>query len=507
LTPRPYQLNCLAAIRTGFETWDSQLAVLATGLGKTVIFSHLAAAWSSRVIVIAHREELIDQAAQKLAAVSGEDPGVEMGERRLEPVLGVPPRLVVSSVQTLSRPNRLAQFDPGDYGLLVIDEAHHAVAVTYRRVLEHFRQNERLKVLGVTATPRRADDLAMGQVFENCCFDYGIEPGVEDGWLVPVRQRAVHVHGLDFSQVRATAGDLNEGDLERILSEETHLHAVAAPTVELAGDNPGLVFCVTVNHAKLLAAVIDRYKPGSVAYLSGETDKKLRRDTVEAFRKGDLQFLCNVGLFLEGFDAPNTAFVVMARPTKSLPLYTQVLGRGTRPLPGVIDPFAGADPAARKAAIAASAKPFMTVLDFVGNSGRHKIVTAADVLGGRYGAPARQQALKVAEESGGALPVEAALELADAELQLLEEEQERERRKPVRAAQARYAAADVSPFAGGKAWGQASPGGGPVLATPKQINYLAYLGVSRATAEGYTKRQASTVIDKLLRGRKAHATG
>jgi superfamily II DNA or RNA helicase len=256
--PRPYQADCLAAIRAGFETWDSQLIVLATGLGKTVIFSHLAANWPlridspSRVLVIAHREELIDQAADKLAIVSGEVPGIEMAERRLEPVLGRLPRLVVSSVQTMSRPDRLARFDPADYSLLIIDESHHSVAATYRRVIDHFRQNDRLKVLGVTATPRRADDLAMGQVFENCCFDYGIEPGIDGGWLVPVRQRAVRVEGLDFSKVRATAGDLNEGDLDRILSEEKHLHAVAAPAVEMAGDNPTLVFCVTVNHAKLM---------------------------------------------------------------------------------------------------------------------------------------------------------------------------------------------------------------------------------------------------------------
>lgn len=500
---RPYQHNACGSIAGAFGKYSSVLAVLATGLGKTVIFTHVANDWKNgRVLILAHREELIGQAKEKVSALVGGDVAVEMGENRSQESGFYRRKVVLASVQTLSRPERCERFDPSGFGLVVIDEAHHAVANTYRRVIDHFRQNESCKLLGVTATPRRADDLAMGQVFEHCCFDYGIEPAVDDGWLVPVRQRVVKVDGLDFSNVRSTAGDLNEADLERILSEEEHLHKVAAPTVELAGDHPTLVFCVTVNHARLLAEVIGRYKGNSAVFLSGETDKQVRRLTVERFKRGDIQFLCNVGLFLEGFDAPNTAFVVMARPTKSLPLYTQVLGRGTRPLPGVIDPFAEGEPAARKAAIAGSSKPFMTVLDFAGNSGRHKIVTAADVLGGKYGEPVRQYARKCSEEEGRCLPMDEALAAAEEELELLEEEKERVRRAEVKARKVEYEAGYVSPFAGGGVvkTGNAYAHTGD-MATDKQRWKLLHLGIPMATSQKYTKKQASAVIDKLLKQR------
>src|SRR5262249_37454191 len=145
---------------------------------------------------------------------------------------------------------------------------------------------------------------------------------------------------------------------------------------------PTLVFCASVGHARLMAEVLCRYRRGSARALDGTSHPEERRAVVGDFRAGRLQYLCNCGLFLEGFDAPAVAVVVMARPTKSLALYTQILGRGTRPLPGVVDPLALAPAAERRAAIAASAKPRMLVLDFVGNSGRHRIITAADLLGG-----------------------------------------------------------------------------------------------------------------------------
>lgn len=497
---RPYQQRCVNAIRSTLSTQMSTLAVLATGCGKTVIFAHLARDWPGRVLVLAHRDELIRQAAEKLREATGEAPGVEMGESYSDeaPGLVAAPRAVVSSVQTLCRPNRQRRFRPQDFGLLVIDEAHHAVARTYRDVVDYFRQSPGLKVLGVTATPRRADQLAMGQVFESACFDYGIEAAVEDGWLVPVRQQAVVVEGLDFSAVRSVAGDFNEGELERILSEEKVIHAVAAPAAELTGDLPALVFCVSVAHARLMAEVLRRYKKGSAVALDGSTDRQKRREAVAAFKAGDVQYLCNCGLFLEGFDAPTTAAVVMARPTKSLALYTQVLGRGTRPLPGVVDGLAD-HPAARREAIAASAKPSMLVLDFVGNSGRHKIVTAADVLGGKYGEPVRAYARETAAKEGQATLVGEALERAGDELALLKEIEIERRREAVRA-RAEFQAREVSPFAGGPGGaafrsGVATVAGEP--ATDRQVWYLVKrCGWHRASAAGLSKRQASAVISK-----------
>lgn len=495
---RDYQEQCLDAVFERLREHASTLIVLATGCGKTVIFSHVADRWpDGRVLVLAHRDELIRQAAEKLHAVTGREPAIEMGDERSDERR--PSRYLVSSVQTMCRPKRQARFRPDDFGLVIVDEAHHAVARSYRLVIDHFRQNPDCRLLGVTATPKRSDELAMGQVFESVAFDFGIEPAIEQGWLVPVRQQAVVVEGLDFSSVKSVAGDLSADELDAIIAQEKVLHQMAAPTVEIVGDLPTLVFCVSVNHAKLMAEVLNRYKPQSALSLDGSTPTDERRQVVERFKSGSLQFLCNCGLFLEGFDAPNTAAVVMGRPTKSLALYTQVLGRGTRPLPGIVDGVAMPD--ARREAIAESGKPSMLVLDFVGNSGRHKIVSAADMLGGKYAEPVRQYARQIAtDREADAVPqdVAADLEQASDELAVLEMWKEMRRREMVRA-RAEYQARQVSPFAGGgPAYTQAvddAPRGDPP--TDKQVWYLVKrLGWASDAARRLTKRQASAVIGK-----------
>ena len=492
---RPYQEAALGAITQCLENKFSTLAVLATGLGKTVVLAYLARRWPGRVLVLAHRDELVNQAVEKLQTVTGEMVGVEMGQRMLDEDAFIKPRLVVSSVQTMSRPKRQRKFRPCEFGLLIIDEAHHAVAKSYKDVIAHFRQSPTVRLLGVTATPKRTDQLAMGQVFESVAYDYGIEAAIDDGWLVPVRQQSISVEGLDFSSVRSIAGDLSEADLDRILTEEDILHRVASPTVELIGDLPTLVFCVTVNHARLMAEVFNRYKPGSAHALSGATDMDERRSSIDRFRKGELQILCNCNLFLEGFDAPSTAVVVMARPTKSLALYTQVLGRGTRPLPGVIDPYAGCLAKDRKDAIAASIKPYMMVLDFVGNSGKHRIISATDLLGGKYGEPIRAYARKTSEEEGAPSMVGESLERAKDELLLLEEIKERKRKESIKA-RAEYVIRDQSPFGGSGPQVES----GRALADPptdKQRYYLRInLGWTWEQTGRVSKRQASAIISK-----------
>lgn len=510
---RPYQSDCIQAVLANFKEHNSALAVLATGLGKTVILSHLANEWrDGRILVIAHRDELIRQAADKLRRITGEPPAIEMGtERSREDLCRA--KVVVSSVQTIKNERRHRVFNPEEFGLIITDEAHHAVAKTYRQVYRYFRDglrdkdgavlvpgNPAIKHLGVTATPKRLDDLAMGQVYDVCAFDYGIESAIHDGWLVPVRQKVVIVKDLDFSRVRDTAGDLNEKDLEKILVEEEHLHAMAAPTVELADGKSTLVFCVTVRHAELMAAVLNRYRPDSAMALSGQSDPQLRRTVVRSFKEGQIQFLCNCALFLEGFDAPQTALIVMGRPTSSLALYMQILGRGTRPLDGVVEPFASSFPDVRRHAIAASQKPDMMVLDFAGNSGRHKIVTALDVLGGKWGSTVQQYAKQTLGDEGGQPPtIDEVMERAQAELLL--EQQEQQRRQRVKASKVVYGAQDVSPFAGGQA--QPKPADAPrEPCSDKQARYLVYLSDrfggnwTFETAKRLTPKQASGVIGR-----------
>jgi superfamily II DNA or RNA helicase len=229
--------------------------------------------------------------------------------------------------------------------------------------------------------------------------------------------------------------------------------------------------------------------------------KEERRKVVDRFREGSLQFLCSCNLFLEGFDAPNTSVLVMARPTKSLPLYTQALGRGTRPLPGLVD---GLDDArARRQAIAASGKPSLLVLDFAGNAGRHRIVSATDLLGGKYSPQVRDYARKTLEEEGTAAPTAEALERAALESALEEEDlrmqQELARRRPI-VGRADYGL-DRSPVFGGRRAPALSEHHGREPATDKQVWLLhRRFGVSLERAQSYTKRQASAVIDKLMKG-------
>ena len=514
---RPYQSACLDQIGDRFNSHQSTIAVLATGLGKTVIFSHLANRMDQRkVMILAHREELVTQAAGKIRQICGEEPGIEMGAMRSDHHTNMYNRshVIVGSVQTLSRDRRRAKFCPADFGLLVIDEAHHATGDSYRKVIDHFCSFSHCKLLGVTATPNRADELALGAVFQSEAFNYGIEEAVSDGWLVPIHQEVVKVHGLDFSKVRTTKGDLDPVELESILTEEKALHAIAGPTVELAGDKPTLVFCVGVKHAQLMAEVICRYKKSDTAavVIHGETPKEERRELVKKYKAGDIQFLTNCGIFLEGFDAPATSFISMARPTKSLPLYTQVVGRGTRALPGVIDGLE--DAPARRNAIEASGKPFMTVLDFVGNAGRHKLVTSADVLGGRYPQEDREEAREDAAEVGGDIAsallvaklhrelkedgfdaIQASIEREAKDDQWLFEQQEVRRDIT---GEANYSTRSVDPFNSADRSHSSSSNVQRDPPSKKQISMLVYLGVPRATAYGYSKRQASAVIGNML---------
>lgn len=498
---RPYQETAFTAVDQAWVNHNSVMVVMATGLGKTVTFAHMADQFPGRVLVIAHREELIRQSADTIHKITGKPVAVEMGrERAGDELYGT--KVTVASIQTLSRIGRRERFHPDHFALVIVDEAHHAAAATYREVLDYFASARKLLV---TATPQRGDGLALGLVCDCVAFDYGIEPAIDDGWLVPVKQTVVKVDGLDFSSARTLAGDFNEADLERILTEEQPLHEMCASAVPIIGDSQTLWFCVNVAHSQAVAGVLSRYASGEVAFLSGKTDKSERREKVSAYKKGRIQHMVNCGLFLEGFDAPATSVVVMARPTKSLTLYTQVLGRGTRPLPGVVDGPHLTTPDARKQSIAMSQKPAMVVIDYAGNAGRHKIVTAADVLGGRYDAPTREYAKETLAQEGRTEEIEAALERAQDELALLSEEQDRRRRIK---AEVRFRSYEVSPFANeyaGRATATKRPPTEPC--SDKQAGYIAYLshqpGASKQWKKGEAKRLSFKQAKGVIRNLKA----
>lgn len=499
---RPYQSECVDAVFRSFAEHKSALAVLATGLGKTVIGSavigRFLATSSGRILWLAHREELIEQAAAAIRSIAGCAVSVEMGDSYADEYGFQPSPVVIASVPTMARERRRQRFRPERFGLIVTDEAHHAVARTYQEVYGYFRSgNPEIRHLGFTATPKRADDLAMGKVFDVVCFDYGIEPAVSEGWLVPVRQAIATVAELDLSRVKVVGGDYAPGQLERVLTDpETKIVLkMTQPICENVGDAQALVFAVGVGQAKALCDSLNNRKPGSAAWVSGETERDKRRYIVQQFKSGRLQIMCNCGVFLEGFDAPATNWVVMARPTKSLSLYVQMLGRATRPLPGIVEGLP--DAAARKAAIAASAKPWASVLDFTGAATLHAraaTVTAADVLGGRYEDAAKQYARARLEESGSPKAIEEELDRAAAELALLNEEEER-RAKLV--ADVDYSVRYLdSRLAGPQQQYQSGQRGEP--ATRKQVWKLVSLGVPRHKAERCTKAQARGWIGRLL---------
>jgi superfamily II DNA or RNA helicase len=452
---RPYQLDAVRNIETEWKDHRSTLLVLPTGTGKTTVFSEIIRrAFPRRALVLAHREELVFQARDRIKAMTGWRVDVEMGSARADMAcMFGGPRVVVSTIQTQASGGdgggRMTRFDPRLFGVIVCDESHHSVSPQWRKVLSWYMdQNPDIKLLGVTATPDRADEEALGQLYETVAFDYEIQDAIGDGWLVPVTQQMVHVEGLDFSGCRTTGGDLNGGDLAKVMEYEENLHRVVAPAIQIAGDRRTLVFCASVDHAERMCELFNRHRAGAAAWVCGKTDRDDRRKTLADFSAGRVQIVCNCGVLTEGFDNPGVEVVIMARPTKSRSLYAQMAGRATRPAEDIAHGLNEHEaPEARRALIEASRKPSCLIVDFVGNSGRHKLMTSVDILGGRVSEKIRALVTKKLG-SGKPMRVDEALTEAEEE-QKAREAKARAREAAQRAAltaKARFTAQTVNPF-------------------------------------------------------------
>ena len=447
---RPYQNEAVRNIEAEWKDHRSTLLVLPTGTGKTTVFSEIIRrAFPRRALVLAHREELVFQARNRITAMTGWRVDVEMGEARAEMAcMFGGPRVVVSTIQTQAAGGdgggRMSRFDPRLFGVVVIDEAHHAPASSYRKVLDWYGTNPNLRILGVTATPDRADEEALGQVFETVSFDYEVLDAIQDGWLVPIEQQMVNVEGLDFSSCRTTSGDLNGADLAKVMEYEKNLHRVVAPAIEIAGNRRTLVFCSSVDHAERVCEMFNRHRDGMAAWVCGKTDKEERRKILSDFSTGRVQVVCNCGVLTEGFDNPGVEVVIMARPTKSRALYAQMAGRGTRPADEIAHELNNHEsPEARRALIEASCKPSCLIVDFVGNSGRHKLMTSADILGGNVSEHARELAVEKARK-GKPIRMNEALNEAVEEIEA--EKQREAARRASLTAKAKFTAQTVDPF-------------------------------------------------------------
>jgi superfamily II DNA or RNA helicase len=274
-------------------------------------------------------------------------------------------------------------------------------------------------------------------------FDYEVLDAIHDGWLVPIEQQMVHVEGLDYSSIRTTAGDLNGGDLAAVMEAEKNLQQMASASLAIIGQRRSLVFTASVKSAEMTAEIFNRHRAGMASWVCGKTDREERRRVLADFAAGKLQVVCNCGVLTEGFDDPGVEVVIMGRPTKSRSLYSQMVGRSTRPLPGVVDGPETAE--ARRGAIAGSAKPSCLVVDFVGNAGRHKLVTSADILGGKVSEEAIELAVGRARKAGG--PVNMSEALDEAEEELTEQKRLAEAARRARlVATARFTTQAVDPF-------------------------------------------------------------
>ena len=475
---RPYQEEAVRAALQALTHGRSALLVLATGLGKTVIFSAIAKHYAAEggVLVLESAQELVEQTAERAAQWTGLKVGIEMAELSCTGRIGRAP-IVVASVPSLRQPERLQEYEPGAFKLVIIDEAHHALSAGYRTILEHFPN---AKVLGVTATPDRHDRQALGQVFETAPYSFTLEDGIRGGWLAQIRQMRVVVESLDFSQVRSTAGDLNDEDLERILLEEQHLHAVAAPILQHAANRRTLVFATSVEHAHQLADVMNRLRGRSTDAIDGTANRDRRQKVLAAFRSGTRPFLVNCGMYLEGFDEPSIDCVAIARPTASRALYSQMVGRGTR-----LSPSTG--------------KTDLLVLDFVGNAGKHQLVSALDILGGEVD-PRVRSAAQLAADHG--VPLLDALAQGRSQVEAEETRRrelaisEEQRRGVVGKVHSRleevttgFAFFDFDP--------ETAPRNGADL-TPKQISALSNFGLTYAQIARLDGAQASALIKKAV---------
>jgi len=354
---RPYQQEALTAVLSEWERVKSTLLVLPTGCGKTIVFAKIAENQvfeGKRVLILAHRGELLEQASDKIYQSCHLICATEKAEQSC---LGKPNRIVVGSVQSLTNPKRLDKFNENYFDIIIIDEAHHAVSKSYQRVLQHFPN---AKILGVTATPDRAEDAsrkkedyALRSVFDSCAYEYSIHQAIEDGYLCEIKTATIPLK-IDLSKVHISAGDFKENEIADVL--EPYLEQIADQIIERCENRKTVVFLPLIRTAQAFRDILNK-RGFPAEEVNGESLN--RGEILEKFESGKYKVLCNSMLLTEGWDCPSVDCVVVLRPTKVRALYSQMVGRGTRLCDG---------------------KENLLLLDFLWHSARHNLCHPADIF-------------------------------------------------------------------------------------------------------------------------------
>lgn len=348
---RPYQQQARDRIHAEWDAGHTRtLLVLPTGTGKTIVFASVAADQvraGDRVLILAHRGELLEQAADKLQRSTGLVSAVEKAESTC---LGSWFRVVVGSVQTLQRTARLERFPQDYFGTIIIDEAHHAITDGYRRILDYFSG---AKVLGVTATPDRGDMRNLGEVFDSLAFEYKLTDAIKEGYLCKIMAQTIPLQ-LDITSVTMSGGDYAVGDLGTAL--DPYLEQIAAEMAQRCKGRKTVVFLPLIKTSQKFRDLLNAYG-FRAAEVNGQSDD--RRQLLADFDAGKYNVLCNSMLLTEGWDCPSVDCVVVLRPTKVRSLYSQMVGRGTRLSPGKTD---------------------LLLLDFLWMTDKHELCRPADLV-------------------------------------------------------------------------------------------------------------------------------
>lgn len=474
---RPYQQEAKDAI---FEQWDSgvkkTLLVLPTGCGKTIVFAKVTedcVRKGDRVLILAHREELLKQAANKIHKSTGLGCAVEKAEQSCR---GSWFRIVVGSVQTLMSAKRLSQFSENYFDTIIIDEAHHCISDSYQRVLQHFPE---ANVLGVTATPDRGDMRNLGQYFESLAYEYTLPKAIKEGYLSPIKALTIPLK-IDMSGVSVQAGDFKTSDVGTAL--DPYLESIAQEMEKYCRDKKTVVFLPLVKTSQKFRDLLNEHG-FQAAEVNGNSDE--RSQILLDFENGIYNVLCNSMLLTEGWDCPSVDCIVVLRPTKVRSLYCQMVGRGTRLSPG---------------------KDHLLLLDFLWHTERHELCHPASLICENEEV-ARKMTENLEKAAGCPVDIEEAEKAATEDVVAQREEalakqlaeMKRRKKKLVDPLQFEMSiqAEDLSGYVPAFGWEMAPP-------SDKQKNTLEKLGILPDQIENAGK--AAKILDRLDKRRQEGLT-